>query len=94
MCLSFFDWLCVNDRFLFIFNEESGACNLAFIINTCNMILSQFRKPKASTICAQGTAMPPMEELTFDDRANQRVQEKRKYDIFPFTDIGSILQNI
>jgi hypothetical protein len=49
-CLSFFDWLCVNDRFLFLFNEESGRTNLAFIVNTCNMILCQFRKPICSTI--------------------------------------------
>lgn len=39
-CLSFFDWLCINDKFVFFFNEESGRTNLAFIINLCNMILS------------------------------------------------------
>jgi len=38
--------------------------------------------------------MPPMEDLTFNDKVNKAVQDKRKYDIFPFTDIGSILQNI
>lgn len=38
--LSFFDWLCINNKFQFLFNEESGQANLAFIINSCNMILS------------------------------------------------------
>jgi hypothetical protein len=37
--LSFFDWLCINQKFQFLFNEEAGRTNLAFIINTCNMIL-------------------------------------------------------
>jgi hypothetical protein len=93
-CLSFFDWLCINDRFAFFFNEESGRTNLAFIINMCNMVLSQFRKPLASTTESLSTAMPPMEDLTFNDRVNKAVQDKRRYDIFPFTDIGAILQNI
>lgn len=39
-------------------------------------------------------AMPTMEDLTFAAKNNKAVQDKRKYDIFPFTDIGSILQNI
>jgi len=39
MCLSLFDWLCINDKYIFIFNEESGRANLAFIINICNGIL-------------------------------------------------------
>ena len=43
--LQLFDWLCVNNRFIFIFNEECGRANLNFIIQTCNRILSQFRKP-------------------------------------------------
>lgn len=93
-CLSFFDWLCVNNRFNFIFNEESGRTNIAFIVNMCNMVLSQFRKPLASTTDSLSTAMPPMEDLTFNDRANKIVQDKRRYDIFPFTDVGAILQNI
>lgn len=38
-CLSFFDWLCINDKFIFLFNAESGKTNMAFVINTCNMIL-------------------------------------------------------
>lgn len=93
-CLSFFDWLCVNDKFAFFFNEESGRTNLTFIINMCNMVLSQFRKPLANTTDGMSTAMPPMEDLAFNDRANKVVQDKRRYDIFPFTDIGAILQNI
>jgi hypothetical protein len=93
-CLSFFDWLCINDKFTFFFNEESGRTNLTFIINMCNMVLSQFRKPLASTTDSMSTAMPPMEDLAFNDRANKAVQDKRRYDIFPFTDIGAILQNI
>jgi len=39
-------------------------------------------------------AIPPMEDVAFDDKKNKAVQDKHKYDIFPFTDIGSILQNI
>ena len=38
--------------------------------------------------------MPPFEHLTFDDRKNRQTQSKRKFEIFPLTDIGSILQNI
>ena len=72
-CLSFFDWLCINDKFIFFFNEESGRTNIAFIINMCNMVLSQFRKPLASTTDTISTAMPPMEDLTFNDRANKAV---------------------
>jgi hypothetical protein len=72
-CLCFFDWLCINDKFLFLFNEESGKSNLAFIINSCNMVLSQFRKPLASTIESTETAMPPMEDLAFNDKANKAV---------------------
>lgn len=55
------------------------------------MILCQFRKPLASTTDTLETAMPPMEDLTYNDRSNKVVQDKRRYDIFPFTDIGSIL---
>jgi len=38
--------------------------------------------------------MPTMEDLAWNDKQNKAVQDQRKYDIFPFTDIGSILQNI
>lgn len=72
-CLSFFDWLCINDKFIFLFNPESGKTNMAFVINTCNMILCQFRKPLASTTDSSETAMPPIEDLTFNDKANKSV---------------------
>jgi len=36
----------------------------------------------------------PLEDLAFDDKKNKQAQEKRKYDMFPFTEIGAILQNI
>jgi len=101
--LSFFDWLCINDKFIFMFNEECGKANLAFIMNTCNYILCQFRKPKESKESEMaihmnldnnpmfGMGIPVMEELAFNEKSNKAVQDKRKYDIFPFTDIGSIL---
>jgi len=38
--------------------------------------------------------MPPLEDMTFNDKDNRKVQDKRRYDIFPFTDTGCILQNI
>lgn len=61
--LSFFDWLCINNKFLFLFNEESGRANLAFIINTCNMILCQFRKPLEQTFDRKdSTAIPETED--------------------------------
>lgn len=74
---------------LLMFNEECGRTNIDFVINTCNLILSQFRKPIGSQ-----NKMPPMEDLTFNDKQNRRVQNKRRYEIFPLTDLGSILQNI
>lgn len=76
MCLTLFDWLCINDKTIFLFNEECGRTNLAFIINMANGILSQFRKPLSNKelIDAQETAMPPLEDLTFNDRSNKKVQ--------------------
>lgn len=64
LCLKLFDWLCVNNKFLFLFNEESGRANMAFIINTCNMILSQFRKPLYNTNTDNNldTALPQTED--------------------------------
>jgi hypothetical protein len=35
-----------------------------------------------------------MEELAHNTKTNKEVQKKRKYDMFPFTEVGSILQNI
>jgi hypothetical protein len=87
--LQLFDWLCVNNRFIFLFNEECGRTNLNFIIQTCNRILSQFRKPLESP-----DATLPLEDLTFNDRSNRKVQKQRKFDIFPFTEVGAIFQNI
>lgn len=66
--LSLFDWICVQNRMLLMFNEECGRTNIDFVINTCNLILSQFRKPIGSQ-----NKMPPMEDLTFNDRQNKRV---------------------
>lgn len=71
--LSFFDWLCINNQFQFLFNEESGKTNLAFIINACNMVLCQFRKPLTNTTDGYETSMPPMEDMTFNDRVNKKV---------------------
>jgi len=34
--LHLFDWLCTQNRENFIFGEECGRANLAFVINTCN----------------------------------------------------------
>ena len=84
-----FDWICVQNKTILLFNEECGKTNLDFVINTCNLILSQFRRPFGSD-----NKMPPFENLTFDDRKNRQTQSKRKFEIFPLTDIGSILQNI
>lgn len=78
MCLSLFDWLCINDKTIFMFNEECGRTNLAFIINMANGILCQFRKPISTStkdlVDQQETAMPPLEDLTFNDRSNKKVQ--------------------
>ena len=35
-----------------------------------------------------------MEELTHHTKTNKEIQKTRKYDMFPFTEIGAILQNI
>lgn len=36
----------------------------------------------------------PLEELAHNTKSNKEVQKTRKYDMFPFTEIGAILQNI
>jgi len=36
----------------------------------------------------------PLEDLAFDSQKNKQAQSQRKYDMFPFTEIGAILQNI
>ena len=35
-----FDWLCLNNRFIFLFSEECGKTNIKFILDTCNKVLS------------------------------------------------------
>jgi hypothetical protein len=35
-----------------------------------------------------------MEDLAHNSKANREAQKFRKYDMFPFTEIGAILQNI
>ena len=61
--LSLFDWVCVQNKMLLMFNEECGRTNIDFVITTCNLILSQYRKPIGSQ-----NKMPPMEDLTFNDK--------------------------
>jgi len=102
--LSLFDWLCRQDKYNFVFNEESGEANIYFIINKCNFVLSQFRHPinqekitnfsnekKQDSSSSKKNKLETLENLTFDDKENTRVQSKRRYDIFPFTGIGCIL---
>ena len=40
------------------------------------------------------TSMLPLDGFNFKDWEYDKVQHKRKYDIFPFTNTGAILQNI
>lgn len=35
-----------------------------------------------------------MEDMTFNDRTNRNVQNKRRFEIFEMTEVGAILQNI
>lgn len=85
--LQLFDWLCVKDKESFLFNEQCGRDNLAFVIDRCNMALSQFRAPQEHT-------QLPLEDLAFNTKKNKQTQAQRKYDLFPFTEIGAILQSI
>ena len=85
--LSLMDWLCVRGQEKFIFNETNGKYNLEFIIEKCNFALSAFRHP-------QNNSRVPLEELTYNAKTNKEAQKHRKYDMFPFTEIGCILQNI
>jgi len=43
--LQLFDWLCIKGKENFLFNEETGRENLRFVLDRCNMALSQFRAP-------------------------------------------------
>lgn len=85
--LQLIDWLCVRGQDHFIFNEQSGKYNIEFIIDKCNYALSAFRHPTTLTSV-------PLEDLTHNTKTNKEMQKHRKYDMFPFTEIGAILQNI
>ena len=37
--LMLFDWLCLNNKFIFLFSEECGRANLRFIMDTNNKVL-------------------------------------------------------
>merc|ERR1711865_717075 len=69
------------------FNEECGRTNLRFLLDRCTRALSQFRAP-------QDQIQLPLEDLAFNTAQNKKAQASRKYDMFPFTEIGAILQNI
>lgn len=84
-----FDWLCLRKKFIFLFNEECGRTNLKFVIDTCNKVLGQFRRPFENA-----NRMGTMEDMTFNDRMNKKVQNKRKFEMFEMTEVGAILQNI
>ena len=84
-----FDWICLKGRFIFIFNEECGRANLKFVIDVCNKVLGQFRRPFENA-----DKIGPMEDLTFNDRTNKKVENKRKFEMFEMTEVGAIMQNI
>lgn len=60
------------------------------MIDKCNFALSAFRHPQT----AGSNSGLPMEDLAFNMKNNRESQQLRKYDMFPFTEIGAILQNI
>jgi hypothetical protein len=39
ICLSLFEWLCINDKHTFVFSPETGRNNLTFVINLSNSII-------------------------------------------------------
>ena len=84
-----FDWLCLSNKFIFLFSEECGRANLKFVIDTCNKVLGQFRRPFENA-----SRMGNMEDTTFNNRMNKKVQNKRRFESFEMTEIGAILQNI
>jgi hypothetical protein len=47
--LQFLDWLCIQNKENFIFNEESGRQNIQFVLDKCTTALSQFRAPLDQT---------------------------------------------
>ena len=85
--LQLLDWLCVRGQEHFIFNEQTGKHNLEFVIEKCNYALSAFRHPQS----AGANSRMPMEDLAFNTKTNKEQQELRKYDMFPFIEIGAIL---
>jgi hypothetical protein len=85
--LQLFDWIFVQGRQHFLFNPETGRTNLKLLLDLCNRALSAFRAPKDQT-------MLPLENVTWDKKENEKKQDKRKYDMFPFTTVGAIIQNI
>ena len=84
-----FDWICLKGKFIFIFNEECGRANLKFVIDVCNKVLGQFRRPFENA-----DKMGTMEDMTFNDRSNKKVQNKRRFEMFEMTEVGAIMQNI
>lgn len=82
--LQLFDWLCVTGKEGLLFNDECGRENLRFMIERCTIALAQFRAPQEHTQLT-------LEDLTFNTKKNKATQATRKYDMFPFTEIGAIL---
>lgn len=62
--LQLFDWLCVRGKESFLFNEECGRANLSFVLERCNMALSQFRAPPEHT-------QLPLEDLAWNTKKNK-----------------------
>ena len=89
--LQLLDWLCVRGQEHFIFNDQNGKHNLEFVIEKCNFALSAFRHPKLNP---NVSSRVPMEDLAHNSKNNKEAQKHRKYDMFPFTEVGAILQNI
>lgn len=84
-----FDWLCLQNKYIFLFNPECGRNNLKFVMDTCNKVMGQFRRP-----FGDANKMAPMEDITFNDKMNKKVENRRRFECFEMTDIGAILQNI
>ena len=55
-------------QFIFIFNEECGRANLKFVLDTCNKVLGQFRRP-----FEHENKLGPMEDVTFNDNTNRKI---------------------
>jgi hypothetical protein len=68
--LQLFDWVCLNNKFIFIFNEECGRTNVRYLINMTNRVLGQFRRPAA--FFKSDMVMPNTEDLTFNKKVNRK----------------------